>query len=57
MLFLTCAEILSGYVYDTVGIYIEGYFDLGDTTGSGSDTVKSECTDRLVILGKFTFTL
>ena len=42
---------------DTVLINIESNFNLRDTSWSRSNSVKSECTEELVILSKFTFTL
>ena len=57
MLFLACAEILSGNIYDTVCIDIESNFDLRDSTRSRSDTVKTEHTELLVVLSEFTLTL
>jgi len=57
ILHLACAHILSGYMNDTVCVDIECYFDLRDSSGSGSDTVKTEDTELLVILSEFTFAL
>jgi hypothetical protein len=43
-------------VQDTVGINIEGNFDLRNTSGSRWDTVKVEFTEQVVILGHGSFT-
>ena len=57
MLLLAGAQILSGYVYDTVRINIESNLDLRDSTGSRSDTVQTESTDGLVVLSELTLAL
>ena len=57
MLFLTGAEILSGNIYDTVGVDIKCNFNLGDAARSRSDTVELKETQLLVIACKFTLAL
>ena len=57
MLLLAGTQILSGYIYDTVGIDIEGNLDLRDSSGSGSNTVQTELSEGLIILGELTLTL
>ena len=57
MLFLTGTQILSGYIYDTVGINIESNLDLRDSSGCGSDAVQTELSEGLVILSELTLTL
>ena len=57
MLFITGTQILSGYIYNTIGIDIEGNLDLRDSSGSGCDTVQTELSEGLVILGELTLTL
>ena len=42
---------------NTVLVDIECYFDLWDSSWSGSDSVKTESTELLVVTGKFTLTL
>ena len=42
MLLFACAEILSGYVYDTICIDIESNFDLRNTSSCWCDTVQTE---------------
>ena len=42
LLAAACGFILSSYFEDTVGINIEGYFDLRDTTGGWWNTIKDE---------------
>ena len=42
---------------DTVSIDIKGYFNLGDSTGSRSDSVKMEYTKSFIISCKFSFAL
>ena len=42
---------------DTVSIYIEGYLDLRNSSGSGSDSVKTEHTELLVVLCELSFAL
>lgn len=49
--------VLGGDVHDTIGINVEGNFDLGDTTGSHRDSLKIEISKLLVILSEFTLTL
>ena len=57
MLLLAGTQILSGYIYNTVGIDIEGNLDLRDSSGSGSNTVQTELSEGLIILGELTLTL
>jgi|APCry1669189070_1035195.scaffolds.fasta_scaffold117122_1 hypothetical protein len=42
-------------VHDTVGINIEGNFNLWNTSGSRGNTIKTELTKFVAILGKLTF--
>ena len=57
MLLFACAQILGGYIYDTVGIDIEGNFDLRYAAHCGRDTVQSELAEALVVPCEFTLTL
>ena len=57
MLLLAGTQILSGYIYNTVGIDIESNLDLRDSSGSGSNTVQTELSEGLIILGELTLTL
>ena len=57
MLLLAGTQILSGYIYDTVGIDIEGNLDLRDSSRSWSNTVQTELSEGLIIFGKLTLTL
>ena len=57
MLLFACAEVLSGYVYDTICIDIEGNFDLRNTSSCRKDAVKTELTKSLVVSCELTLTL
>jgi hypothetical protein len=57
LLFLARAQIFSRYVYDTVGIDVEGDFDTRYSTGSSRDTGQFETAQGLVIGSHFTFAL
>lgn len=46
-----------GDVEDSVGVDIECYFDLRDTSGCGGDTGKLELAEEVVVLRSGTFTL
>ena len=50
MLFLACSLVLCGYGEYTVGIDIEGYFNLRYSTRCRSNSVEVEDTDLLVVL-------
>ena len=54
---LAGAFVFCGNVQDTVGVEVEGNFDLRDTTRSRSDTVENEATERLVVGGEFALAL
>ena len=41
---LAGAQVLSGNLDDAVGVDVEGDFDLGNTTGSGSNAAQLEAT-------------
>ena len=56
-LLLAGAQVLSAYVHDTVGIDIEGDFDLRHAAGSRSDAVQMEGAQALVVAGKLTLAL
>jgi len=45
------------YVEDTIGVNIEGDFNLGDTTWSGRDASEVEFTEEMAVLGLGTLTL
>ena len=49
MLLLACSEVLSGDIYDTVGIDIECNFDLRNAAACRSDAVQSELAECLVV--------
>ena len=57
MLLTACAEILRGYVNDTVCIDIEGNLDLRNTASCRSDTVKTETSETLVVSCELTLAL
>ena len=57
MLFLAGALILRRNVYDTVGIDIEGDFDLRNSAGSGGNAVEHKASERRVARCHFTFAL
>jgi len=48
---LASGLVNSGYVEDTVGINVEGDFDLGNSAGSGWDSGKIELAKKMVVLG------
>ena len=57
VLLLACAEILGGYVYDTVRIDVECNLDLRYAAHCRRDSVQTELAERLVVLGELSFTL
>ena len=57
LLLLACAEILCRYVYDTVGVDVERYLDLRDTSRSRSDAGENEVAELLVVSCEFTLAL
>ena len=57
MLFFACSQILSGYVYDTVGIDIESNLDLRNTSSCRRDTIQTELSEGLVVSCELTLTL
>ena len=57
MLLLAGGLVLCGNAEDTVGIDIEAYLDLRDSTGCGSDSVEMEYADLLVVLRHRTLAL
>ena len=56
-LFFACAFILSGNTENTIGINIEGHFNLRHTTRCWCNTVKHETAQALVVVGKLALTL
>ena len=48
ILLLAGAQVLSGDLYDAIGVNVEGNFDLGNTTGSGCDAGQLEVAQGLV---------
>ena len=56
-LFLASALVLGGHVHDTVGVDVEGNFDLRDATRRRRDTGQFEGAQRLVIASELTFAL
>ena len=57
MLLSARAEVLSGYVYDTVCVDIECNLDLRNATTCRSDAVEVEAAKRFVVLCHFTLAL
>ncbi len=57
VLLFACAKVLSGYIYDTICIDIEGNFDLRNTSSCRKDTVKTELSKSLVVSCELTLTL
>ena len=57
MLFLACAQILSGYIYNTVCIDIEGNLDLRYTTHCRRNTIQTELSKGLVVLCELSLAL
>ena len=56
MLLFSCSQIFRGYIYDTVGIDIEGNLDLRNSSGSGCNAVQTELSEGLIIFGELTLT-
>ena len=57
VLLFACTQILSGYVYDTVGIDIESNLDLRNTSSCWRDTIQTELAKRLVVSRELSLTL
>ena len=57
MLLLSGTLILSGNIYDTVCIDIEGNFNLWNTALCGKNAVQSELTEALIVSCKLSLTL
>ena len=57
MLLLARAQILCGYIYDTVRIDVECNLDLRYAAHCRRDSVQTELAEGLVVLGKLSFTL
>ena len=57
MLLFAGTKILSGYIYDTVCIDIEGNLNLRNTSSCRKNTVQTELAKSLVVAGEFTLTL
>ena len=56
-LLLAGTTVLCGNVQDTVGIDIEGHFDLGNTTRSRRHAIQTESAKDLVVLGELSLAL
>src|SRR5215472_9840284 len=57
-LLLASRSLITGSdIENTVGIYIEGYLNLRDTSRSRGNTLESEVTQALVVAGQFAFAL
>ena len=57
MLLFACSQVLSGYVYNTVGIDIESNLDLRNTSSCRRDTIQTELSEGLVVSRELTLTL
>ena len=57
MLLLAGSQILCGYIYDTVGIDIEGYLDLRNASSCRRDSIQTELSQSLIVSCKLTLTL
>ena len=57
MLLFACAEVLSGYIYDTVCVDIESNLDLRYAAHCGRDSVQSELAEGLVVSRELSLTL
>ena len=57
VLLFACSQILSGYVYDTVGIDIKGNLDLRNASSCRRDAVQTELAQGLVVSCKLSLTL
>ena len=56
-LFFLSTQIFSFYMYDTISIDVECYFDLRNPTRSSWDTIQVETTQCFIICCELTFTL
>ena len=57
MLFLSCSQILSRYIYNTIGINVKSNLDLRNSTGCWRNAVQPELSKGFVILCKLSLTL
>ena len=57
MLFLSGSQILRGYIYNTVGIDVEGNLNLRNASSCRKNAVQTELAQRLVIPCKLTLAL
>ena len=57
MLLFAGTKILSGYIYDTVCIDIEGNLDLRNTSSCRKDAIQTELAQSLVVTCELTLTL
>ena len=57
VLLLAGTQILCGYIYDTVGIDIEGNLNLRNTSSCRRDTIQTELAEGLVVSCELTLTL
>ena len=57
MLLFSCSQILSGYIYDTVCIDIEGNLDLRNASSCRRNTIQTELSKGLVVSCELSLTL
>ena len=56
-LVLVCGLILGGDLHDSVGVDVEGHFDLGEPSGSRGDSDQLELAEELVVVGHLSLAL
>ena len=57
MLLFSGTQILSGYIYDTVGINIKGNLDLRNSTSCRRDSIQTELAEGFVVFRELSLTL
>ena len=57
MLLFSGTQILSGYIYDTVGINIKGNLDLRNASSCRRDSIQTELAEGLVVFRELSLTL
>ena len=57
MLLFSGSKILSGYIYDTIGINIKGNLDLRNSTSCWRDSIQTELSKGFIISCKLSLTL
>ena len=57
MLFFSCSQILCGYIDNTIGVNIEGNFNLRNTSSCRRNSVQTELSKSLIVPCKLSLTL